>query len=480
MPPEPMSSEWWLRRLYRQLTDRQPSLQVFDNYYRGNHPLPTLHEKAREPFQRMLAMSRANYMQLVIDSAVERMHVDGFRIAGAVNDDAWRIWQSNNLDFESELVFLESLVCGTAYMLVDPADNGGGVPTVTVEHPSQAIVGYQPGSRRVRAAGLKVWYDDIAERLMATVYLPLQVITYSAPRRPGVVTAPNWELEASMSGGNPLGVVPLVEFPNRPRMLAAGTSEIAGVIDIQDRINKTLADRMMAQEYGAFKQKWVTGFDIPTDEQGRPVEPFKSAIDRLFVAESPETTFGQFDATDLKPFVDVYSEDVRAIAAIVATPPHYLLGEMVNLAAEALKAAEAALVSRVKRHTRHFEEPLEDVVRLFLAAAGSPLGTDSGTETIWRNPEFRTEGELVDALVKMSSLGVPNTALWERWGATPQEIERWKTASRSQALMSAGTNLAAFVAPGGNGATAVPGTDPSVGAAVSGRVAGVVGGPPGG
>jgi hypothetical protein len=48
-------------------------------------------------------------------------------------------------------------------------------------------------------------------------------------------------------------------------------------------------------------------------------------------------------------------------------------------------------------------------------------------ETIWADPESRSEGELVDALVKMQTLGVPLEALWERWGVSPQTRERWKT-----------------------------------------------------
>lgn len=457
----PLTPEWWLRRLYKQVTARQAGLTLLDDYYRGAHPLPILHDRARTEFVRMLTLSRANYMQLVVDAAVERMHVDGFRVAGQVNNEAWRVWQSNNLDSASEMVFLESLVGGTAYMLVDPADNGRGAPTVTVEHASQTIIAYQPGSRRRRLAGLKVWDDDIADLLVACLYLPGEVVTFAAPRPRVKVTAstetvtgyrnvpatsalqaPTWERQDSMSGPNSLGMVPLVEFPNRPRMLDPGTSEMQSVIDIQDRINKTLADRMMAQEYGAFKQKWVTGFDIPTDDKGNPIEPFRVAVDRMFMSESPDTTFGQFDSTDLKPYLDAIGEDVKAIAAIVSTPPHYLLGEMVNLSAEALKASEAALVSRVRRHMGHFEESLEDVVRLFLQADGSPLAADDAMETVWRNPEFRTESALVDALVKMSTLGVPKEALWERWGATPQQIDRWSKLLRQTQLAAAATAMA--------------------------------------
>jgi hypothetical protein len=125
------------------------------------------------------------------------------------------------------------------------------------------------------------------------------------------------------------------------------------------------------------------------------------------------------------------------MAAIIPTPPHYLLGQLVNLSAEALKAAEAALVSRIRRHQRHYEEPLETVARLALKAAGESVPNVASMETDWRNPEFRTEGELVDALVKMSSLGVPRAALWERWGATPQEIAAWTVQADAEAARNA-------------------------------------------
>jgi hypothetical protein len=72
---------------------------------------------------------------------------------------------------------------------------------------------------------------------------------------------------------------------------------------------------------------------------------------------------------------------------------------------------------------RSLGEGVKETVALARLAAGLPA---QPIECIWRDPEFRTEGERVDALVKMSTLGVPEEALWERWGATPQERERWR------------------------------------------------------
>ena len=48
--PEPtaQSPEWWRDRLYEALCRRSEQTKVFDDYYECEHPLPHLHEKARE------------------------------------------------------------------------------------------------------------------------------------------------------------------------------------------------------------------------------------------------------------------------------------------------------------------------------------------------------------------------------------------------------------------------------------------------
>jgi hypothetical protein len=38
----------------------------------------------------------------------------------------------------------------------------------------------------------------------------------------------------------------------------------------------------------------------------------------------------------------------------------------------------------------------------------------------------------------MSTLGVPRQVLWERWGASPQDIERWEALARAEAEQDAG------------------------------------------
>jgi hypothetical protein len=456
----PLSPQWWLKRLYDRLRGQRERFDFYDAYYRGEPPnLPWLPEQARSEFNRLLALTKSNYMGLVVDSMVERMQVEGFRIGDSpkADHDIWDIWQANNLDSGSDQVLLESAIGGSSYMLVAPNADRPDRPLIYAEHPTQAIVEHEPGTaRRVRAAGLKVWQDDWSGQLMATLYLPDGVYKFAAPRRTeGVITVPDWKPREVRGerwpAPNPLGAVPLVEIANNPRLLTGGVSEIADVVAIQDRICKTLADRLMTQDFGAFPQKWAIGFP-ERDSEGN-VNRVDVGRDRMVTSDAAETKFGQWDSAPLDPYSLAKREDVKDIASRTRTPAQYLLGEMSNVNGETLKASESGLVSKVRQRCRTAGEGMEDVARLARKAARLG-GDDESMETIWRNPEFRTEGELVDALTKMATLGVPREALWERWGASQVEIERWKVMAEEAAARDPLSQLARATAETGRPAEA--------------------------
>lgn len=442
--PPVQSPEWWRDRLYDKLCKRAAATEIYDDYYEGEHRLPHLHERARQPFRRLLRMSRANYCQLVVDALVGRLEVAGFQsdVDGEADDRAWQLWQDNNLDGGSQLGFLEAAIRGSSYLLVQPTAKGSY--RITPEHPTQVITESVPGASDEMAAALKLWVDDWNGRLCATVYLPDRVYKFEAPEPKSGSEKPRWirrEVTGEEWGGkNVLGEVPFGELANRPRMLKPGASELQSVIDIQDRANKTLSDRMMTQEAAAFPGKWATGLEIPTDENGQEIEPFDVAVNKILIAEDPGAKFGQFTAADLSGYLKAKEADIHDIAAITSTPPHYLLGAMVNLSAEALKAAEAGLIHKIYQRRRFLEEGLERTMRLAGIAS-------TQARIVWKSPEWRTEGELVDALVKMNTLGVPREVLWERWGATPQEIERWRKMQEESLQRVLASDLAAGYGP---------------------------------
>lgn len=510
----PGSPDWWVHRLWIQLMKRNEMIQFFEDYYTGQHPLPWLNSKAEDEFRQILSMSRDNVCGLVVDAQVERMMVDGFRMGqpskgrGAnrplervpaprvpatgesstglptsdvtkpdqlrdgrpmqVDHETWRIWTANEMDSEFDKALLEAAIAGMSYLLVSPNPKDPRTPLLTVEHPTQAIIEFEPGTnRRVAKAGLRVYDDDWAERANAVLYL-LEDGTFGQPEvhiykyqqtRPSLASpnVPLSDLERRIKleqlvkpewtervvpdeewggtvtvGGKPIDEVPLYEIPNNPRLLTGGRSELEDVTDIQDRINKTLADRIITQDYGAFPQKWVSGWPA-TDASGNPTPTIQTGQNRIVTTEVVETKFGQWQAAPLDPYSAAKKEDVRDIASRTRTPAQYLLGDMSNVNGQTLKASESGLVAKVRQRMRSIDGPLERAMMFARRLAGVPTPEGLTIETIWRNPEHRTEGELVDALTKMATIGVPQEALWERWGATPTEIENWKAMQQQAA-----------------------------------------------
>jgi len=432
--PTYRSPEWWVERLNTKLDERQERIAKLDDYYEGDHPLPRAPERAKDAYRKWLKKSRSNWMGLVVDATLERLRVQGIRYGRDPGADAsaWAIWQANDLDTGSDDVHLEALVCGESAVTVEPGPDGA-LPIISPEHPSQIIVATHPTRALIREAAFKKWRDD-SGYVDAALYLPGEIYKLrSASKVRDDRTAPKikWEPREVADEDWPLthGLgVPVVPFRNRARMLKGGRSEIDGVTDTQDRINEMLFQRMIAGQYAAFRQRAASGMALDTDPNtGKARMPFEPSMTELWVSEDPATTWHDFAESSLTGYLESVAADVQHIAAQSHTPPHYLLGQMVNLAAEALKAAEAGLVNKVQNRMLHFGESWEEVWRLaFLANGNTRKAAVRDAEIIWRNPEFRTEGQMVDALVKMAGLGVPREILWERWGATPTEIQRFK------------------------------------------------------
>lgn len=439
----PGTSMWWLDRLSKQLDLRLTDIQRYNDYYSGKHNPAFGDTRWRSAFGNRFQGFADNFTELVVDSVEERLNVEGFRIQDQAGDqDAWRIWQENNLDAESQIAHTEALVKSKSYALVW---GNGDRADITIEDPLQMVVAHAAGNRRMKRAALKRWIDD-SGLLFATLYFPDRIEKYKSDKAVDPLiftqmeTQVNWvKREVSNETWplrNPLGEVPIVPFINKPRLDGSGESEIHSVIPIQDAVNKLVADLLIAAEYGAFRQRWATGIEIPRDpETNQPIEPFKSAIDRLWTVEDNEARFGEFGQTDLAPYVQSIEMLIQHIASITRTPPHYFLASMGNFpSGEALKSAETGLVSKSRRKMRHFGESWESVMRLAFRVLDDPRGKVIDSETIWRNPESRSDAELTDSLVKLQALGVPWEQLMEDRGYTPQQIARMEQMRMKEAL----------------------------------------------
>lgn len=474
------SIEWWLARLGRRLTDRQRPMRDYDDYYVGDQPLALASVKFAAAFGDRFPHLSANYMELVVDAHRERLHVQGVRIGDQKEGDrdAWDWWQRNHLDASSQILHGESLVEGTASVLVWP--NADGEPEASVESPLEMVVEAEPSQPWRRRAAMKRYVGDDM-RLHAELYLPDGVYKFVTRSKASSLmtidwlgTVPRWEreeLDEAWPLPNRLGVVPVVPFFNRPRLGPSrfnaerrdGRSEIAGVMSNQDAINKLRADAIIASEYAAFPQRFMIGIDVPLDPiTNEPITDIRASMMHLWLLQRAQTDdpsepppqVGQFAAASLTPYFEGIESEKRAIASISRTPYHYLQQQGGQPpSGESLRSSEIGLVAKVGDSMLFKGDSWEEVLRLQFAWRGDERANIPGYEMIWKNPEYQTLAELVDALVKLrASLDLPLEVAWEKYGASPTEIVRWKTMLDEEGLAAAASTPLREIVP----ATPIP------------------------
>lgn len=451
-PPAAGSPEWVLYRLLDQLNAEKPTLETLDTYYWGPHPVPHvppgLDARYVNQFQQILRQSQANFMQLVIDAMANRTRLQGVRLSASEDDsvDEWfsLAWQASSMQTESRLGFRDAFVMGRSAISVWYGDE---FPTIAIEDARQTIVEMEPGTRKRRAA-LKVWIDDWTGQERANVYLPEGIYKFKrnlpqdvpqqivpAVKPDQAPTIPDeWTELTDEFVGNKVGLVPIVPLVARPDSMGCGHSEIEGVIAIQERINGGLFNRALAGWLAAFRQKWATGLEIP-EVDGVPVEPFETALNRMFINSDPEGKFGTFEATDITQYLAAHEQDVKDIAAITFTPRHFLIQQGQEPSGDAINSADAPLVSKVYDREDFLSEGVLEAARLICAFGGKP--EPKNPSVLWADPRDPAviEAARTDAILKQKAGGIVSTAMaQEKLGYTPDEIARMADDLMAEAL----------------------------------------------
>lgn len=433
--------------LEQELDRRQREITLWNNFYKGEHNLGFASDRFRQAFGGLFKRFADNWCEVVCDAPAERLTPVGFRFGTgdekdppAADKDAQRIWQSSSMDAWSRVAHTEASVKSRAFVLVWAADPGADEvePEITVEDATQCIVAYEPGSRRRRKAALKRFDGDDGFQY-ATLYLPDELWKWRRPvSRSGLVLPSSLALSRWQARGdspdqqridNPLKRVPMVELLNRPRLTDDPTPEHRQVIPIQGALNKLIADMLTASEAGAFPARWGTGIDLPKDPlTGQEIddpELWRLAVNKMLRASNPAARFGNFEAADLSNFVAGITLLTEHISALSRTPPTYFMGKVQNVSADGLTVADAALASKCRDKTLFLGEDWEEIMRLaFLVKGDEKRGTNPLAETIWRDVEYRTEAQHIDAVLKKKTLGVPWRQLMEDAGYTPTQIDR--------------------------------------------------------
>ena len=443
-----------LNQLVTQLDKRRPDVVNLDNAYRGDFKLHYASSNFREYFATRYKDFADNWCQIVADAPHERLEVTGIRLPGATKGDAdlWRSWVENDADQQSDLAMLDAIVAKRSYALVWGRDDDEA--TITFEHPAQCIVGYDPETR-ARRAGAKVWRDGDTD--YATLYLPDEVwkferkaFTDGGIELPAsALSAFGWKPREDVDINplpNPLGKVPLVELPNRPRLVGEPSSDIQGTLAMQHAINLLWAQLFTSSDEATIGQRLIVGAEPPKvpvlnaegDSVGeKTLDLKKFRNDSVAFITDPTAKPHQWQAAKLDVFTDVIEIAVGHIAAQTRTPAHYLLigGTIANVSGDAMKALETGLVKRTHEKTQHFGRAIRDVFELVALARddGAKAEQVRRGRVLWADIESRSDAQRADALLKKRDIGYPFEYLLELDGLGPDEVSRVVQLARNAA-----------------------------------------------
>lgn len=394
-------------------------------YWKARQKLPAvIPASAPSEVRTMARIARVNVCDIVVNSLAQSLFVDGFRVGNnAENVPTWAAWQANRMDKHQSGVHRAATAYGTSYTVVMPGDSfpvirgvsPRAMTTLYGEDPDWPIWAFE----RTGAKTFRLYDDE------AVYFLSLDRRDFSD------------RLEFIEARPHSLGVCPVVRFSDEVDLDTDDEvdgiddvllGQVAPLMNLQDQIDMTTFGLLVAQHYSAFRQRWAIGWVAESEAQ-----QMKAAASQFWTFDEhpTEMELGEFSETNLKGYIDSREASLKYAATLSQTPVHELIGDLVNLSAEALAAAEAGKDRKVDERKTSFGESWEQTHQLVGILMGEPVADDA--QAVWRDTSARSFAAVVDGLGKLvQMMGIPPQELWERVpGATQQDVERWKAAAAS-------------------------------------------------
>jgi hypothetical protein len=407
-----------------------PKYSKTERYYRGDHDLAFATEKFANTFGSLFREFAMNLCPAVCDAVRDKLRITDLivrgtghspadhDIPGRLNGDIDRIWHRNRMPIRSGEVHREALVNGDAYVIVWPDESG----TAAI-HPQRAanctVVFDEERPGRVERAA-KYWRSQDGHTRLNLLY-PDRIERFITAK-PGNSSLPearefvaNIDAPSKIAGTrddirsntvpNPYDIVPVFHFANNGDVGAFGRSELEAVIPVQDGLNKSVLDMLVAMEFSAYRQRWAAGIEIEYDNDGNAIAPFKAGIDHLWLAQNPEARFGDFDTADLEQFLKVKDSFRIDIASVTGTPMYYLLPHTRGFpSGEAIRRAEARFIAKVRDRQAAFGQSWSEVMA-FAVSIETGI-SDIRIATRWEDPARLSERETLQNILLKKQIGV--------------------------------------------------------------------------
>ncbi len=409
-----------------------------ERYYRGEHNLSFASEKFQNTFGSLFREFAMNLCPAICDAVKDKLKITGFGVdeagtqaplpanaakavrasdlmqAGSLRSDANRIWQNNRMATRSGEVHKEALKNGDAYAIVWP--NADGEVTIYPNKAANIAIAYDEESPGKILWAAKYWRTaDKHTRL--NLFYPDRIEKYiTAKKGEGILPEAKEFVPFVQSDAftretaeavtlNPYGIVPVFHFANNADIGTPGQSELEAAIPVQDGLNKSVLDMLVAMEFCAYRQRWAAGIEIAYDNEGKTIAPFKAGIDHIWISENPNARFGDFDTTNLDQFLKVKDSFRIDMASVTGTPLYYLMPQTKGFpSGESLRKAETRFIAKVRDRQESFGQTWSDLMAFALMLDGHGKGTRLITN--WEDPSPISDREVLENIMIKKDIGI--------------------------------------------------------------------------
>lgn len=467
-PIPPKTPEEWLRVLTRRMDLRRLGVLMLRSYVDGNAPLPEMSKETRQSWSTFQRRARTNWGELIIDSVVDRLKPNGITFDGDNKNlnakRAQAIWRNNRMNGVFKEWVRYGMTFGQSYLTVW---TGGTVDSpqslmvngtrakgtvITADSPETMIVVTDPLQHWKCNAAMRVWRNQDEAQDYAIVWTPYgwQQFTRPTYTRIEMKVIPSkwlvnlaegaWTTEGQPGQASETGLpapIPVVVYNN-----PGGHGDYETHIDLINRINAEILERLVIQAMQAFRQRAIKGGLLKEfDEKGNRInweEIFPPAPGALWnLPEGME--IWESTPADIAGIIAGAKEDIRQLAAVTRTPLPMLMPDNTNNSAEGAKAIESGHLFRCIDRLDEAKFGIEEAMKLALLIDGADLDvTDDTVEVSFANVELITLSEKYTAALAAHNAGESTKSIQRNiLGYSPDQIAQDQLDRAQEALFAA-------------------------------------------
>ena len=453
------------------LNGRAEGIRLRRAYYEGRHKttIPTGKTLARE-LRDLLDDLNDNLCDDVVDEPVNRMAILTWQGKRAgLGTDAIEVWEQSRGDARAREVHRNGWAVGDGFVIAQR--DAKGTPRWYSQQPECMAVRYSDEYPDEIEVAAKCWRVGKAWRLNL-YYGPQEgpdgmgggkpfVLRYTTKGTANDGSIPSAKAftplaEDAEEGTGPYEAlegdrIPVFHFP-ADAISGYGRAAITPtVIGLQDVLNKSVVDMVVAMEGHALPDRWATGIQAEYDPVTGEEKPImKSGRERLIRTGSKDAAFGQFQQAAMDSFLSTQDKYRLEIARKGYLPAYVVSMDASGNAPSGLSLliAEGRLVKRVKTAQDDWGQTWREVMAYMLRLMGKGDVQANDLEEQWAPAETRDEKALLETLtIKVESLGLPKREALIEAGYDEDDVDQWLEEAQAKADAISGGRLSQPGAP---------------------------------